>query len=174
MTKEEVANKIIDMAKDGIERPFNDYCVSTKLCKCCPFYNDDCAEAMIGELINRLVKAEERQETNLEHWYDSFDRTTLCTYIRLREEACRFYKDSDADTMLDWLLSPYEEPPKCKLSKLEYDLLDFCKQYNDTQVIKDWAVLMEMQNKGHYKDIPTDVTIGDILENAEVIDEWQS
>lgn len=179
MTKEETIKKLIDIAKDGVKNPLDAYC-HTSPCLTCPFQEEEragCAEGMVNELVDRLIKAEESQkaETNLEHYI--LDKR-VDVHIRNEDEvwhlifkvgtddAC--YESRNRFNAIDWLLEPYK-PPKFKLTQFGYDLLDFCKQYNDELVIEDWAVLKDMHDKGHYKGIPKETKIRDILDNAEVI-----
>lgn len=174
MTKEEVMDLIINEYKNGIQLAMGDYCYRTK-CNDCPFDSDNCTNESHNTLIDRLLKAEKHQETNLEHYYGTADIIVSTNIndipiLAVCEHAEKAYEQSETN-IVDWLLSPYEEPkPTYKLSKFEYDLIDFCKQYNDTFVIEDWAVLMDMHDKGHFKDIPTNVPIKDILDNCEVVE----
>ena len=172
MNKEEAIKKIIDMTKDGVEKPFEAYCHSNP-CICCPFYNDVCVEAMIGGLIDALIKAEEKKETNLEHYAhcfhnDGINEGVVRGELYLDGEACELaLKSYDLKEFVSWLLSPYEKP-RYKLSKFEYDLL---KCYDPSYVIIELWLLTIMQSKGYYKDIPTNVSIKDILANCEVVEE---
>ena len=173
MTKEETLDMLINDYKNGNQSAMSDYCDRIK-CYECPFESGDCVDEVNNMLIDRLLKAEEHQETNLEHYasksltekygyspFMSCDTDTLA--IALKDGWEKTFNWSDP---IQWLLSPYE-PPKYKLSKLEYDLLE-C--YHSGYAIKDFWQLEKMLDKGYFKDIPNDVQIEDILDNCEVID----
>lgn len=172
MTKEEMINKIIERYKSYKNKSFINLVDCCGMdCENCPFKVTECANDVLKAIIDRFVKAEEKKETNLEHFRGNvaFDKTNGIVLINLINGWKNNYSCPHEDA-IDWLLEPYKPPkPKYKLSKFEYDLLDFCKQYNDTQAIEDWSVLMDMQNKGHYKGISKEIKIRDILDNAEVI-----
>lgn len=172
MTKEEAIEFIIEEAKRGTEHAHTDFCEKYVTCNECPLgEGEGCRKSLFDSLIERLLKAEEHQkaETNLEHFRGNVivDMPNSVVYFDLKngwEESYSHHKD-----VIDWFLSPYE-PLKYKLRRFEHDLLNFCKKCNDTFVIGDWAILMDMHDKGHFKDIPTDVPIRDILDNCEVTD----
>lgn len=170
MTKEEAIDLIINDYKNGNQSAMSDYCEKTK-CGKCPFDFDDCVNEVNNTLIDRLLEAEEHQETNLEHFRGNVivDTPNSVVYLNLKngwKESYSHHKD-----VIDWVLSPYEEPPKpkYKLSKFEHDLLE-CYHVS-IYCIKDFWILEQMQDKGYFNDIPKDVPIKDILDNCEVTDE---
>lgn len=176
MTKEEVLNTIIEHYKNGSTSALSDYCDRAR-CADCPFNTEDCIDDVVMAILDRLIKAEEHQETNLEHYIldkrvnviiRNEDEVWHLIFKVGTDDAC--YESRNRWNAIEWLLSPYE-PPKYKLSKLEYDLLDYCCYKGCDDTFKDWTVLMDMQNNGHYKGIPKETKIRDILDNAEVIEE---
>lgn len=175
MNKEEAIQKIIDMAKGGIVKPFEAYCHSNP-CMACPFQKNKCVESAIGGLIDRIIKTEESQkaETNLEHYivrngvHITKEPEVEVWEFRFKKGAEKQFFDANIKSVLDWLLSPYEKP-KYKLSKFEHNLLE-C-YLNGEFGIKDFWTLEQMQKKGCFNNIPTDVSIRDILDNCEVIEE---
>lgn len=173
MTKEEAINLIIDDYKNGNQSAMSDYCDRVR-CAECPFDFDDCVNEVNNTLIDRLLKTEEHQETNLEHYI--LDKR-VDVHIRNEDEvwhlifkvgtddAC--YESRNRFNAIEWLLAPYKKPTY-KLTQFEYDLL---KCYDPSYVIIELWLLTVMQSKGYYKDIPTNVSIKDILDNCEVIEE---
>ena len=65
----------------------------------------------------------------------------------------------------EWLKSPYKKPTY-KLNKFEYDLL---QSYSDIYSFNAFNSLSGMKEKGYFKGIDDNKTIGDILANCEVI-----
>lgn len=66
-----------------------------------------------------------------------------------------------------WLLEEHKEP--IKLKQWEKDLLD-CT-FNKSLDFKDYRDLLEMKHRGYFKGISdTDMKLGEILENCEVIE----
>lgn len=178
MTKEEAIKDIIDIVKNGVNNPLDVYCDSYP-CSTCPFHNDEngeCAETMISGLIERLLKAEEHQETNLDHYI--IRGIGVCITMeddcekwgfRFKKGAEKQFFDENNKPVLDWLLSPYEEPkPKYNLTQFEQDLLE-C--YDVGRRISEFWLLDKMHKKGYFKGIPTDVPINKILANCEVVEE---
>ncbi len=73
MTKEETINVILQNYKDCK----NNITILSNLCEgivCneCPFNSDRCIFYMSIELIKRLIKAEEHQETNFDHYIKNY------------------------------------------------------------------------------------------------------
>ena len=180
MTKEELIKKLIDIAKGGVEYPMDAYC-HTNPCLTCPFQEANCVQAIIGELINRLIKAEEfqkaeeHQETNYDHYIKTY------SLIRYDNEVTFKLKDGWEESFCDfwsgdfreWLISPYKEPPKpkYKLTQFEYDLLRVHAEEMHPGCIHHYWELKGMQDKGYLKDMPADVPIKDFIDDCEVVDD---
>lgn len=179
MTKEEFVAKVIENRREG-KTPI---CYDV-LCRECPYKaNVKCDwEELRDDLLDYIIDIgdllhEKQKETNLEHYYkyrtfvhcregDDFYRELD---VRIGKEGLEAFESSGLDDIRKWLLSPYEPPkPKYKLTKFEYDLLNV--QGTRWYYLKSLGVFERLIAKGYYKDIPTDITIGDILDNAEVID----
>lgn len=192
MNKEEVINEIIERYK-GFENKgriniFN--CCPEIDCDYCQFDEKNCTNGIAMSLLDRLVKVEEqsnslektcyklqqtleeKKETNLEHYFNVGDVIVYGAqqYIYLNDNCWYAYDKSESSHIVDWLLSPYEEPkPKYKLSQFEYDLL---KYFGDSKYgIRDFWILEHMQSKGYFKDIPKDTPVKDVLANCEVVEE---
>nr|DAQ73075.1 MAG TPA: hypothetical protein [Caudoviricetes sp.] len=145
------------------------------------YNNDNCTLAMnlFKEDINLLTRLvnehfEERQETNLEHYYNdilklngSFSlingKIGICQGICCSR--CAFNKDYCQVGRVEWLKQPYKKPAY-KLTKFEKELLQ-C--YPDIYSFKVFNSLNGMKEKGYFKDIDDNEIIGDILANCEVI-----
>jgi len=172
MTKEEALNKIIEYCKNGSKTPVSDFCRIP--CSVCPFNDDNCENVIADVLTERLIKAEEHQETNLEHFRGNvvFIESGGVIHINLKNGWEKSY--SDDKSVIDWILLPYE-PPKYKLTQFEYDLLDsanptWAHENNNTELC-DFGYLTRLIDKGYFKGFPTDVPIRDILADCEVINE---
>lgn len=168
MTKEEAINLIIDDYKNGNQSAMGDYCYRTK-CNDCPFDSDNCTNESHNTLIDCLLKAEEKKDTNLKHYIYVIYMNDDVYSANLKESAIEDFNKSEADDFYKWLLSPYEEPkPTYKLTQFGYDLLKCCDVHC---CIYEFWLLDEMYRKGYFKGIPTNVPIKDILDNCEVVEE---
>ena len=164
MTKEEAIESMIESYKEGARRTFTNFCDKYANCYECPLNGRSCRNNVVNSLIERLLKAEEHQETNLEHYFEDSSFTDGNGYII----KVRLPWDIQTDNLTKWLLSQYEEPkPKFKLTQFEYDLFDSC--FNKAYGVKDSWALDQMHEKGYFKGIPNDISIKDILDNCEVI-----
>lgn len=120
------------------------------------------------------------QETNLDHYKDDIaelflDRLSLvdgkpkrCIYTVCDGE-CDLHPECDNETHQDlvkeWLRKPYVKPIY-KLNQFEYDLL---QNYKGILMFKNMNTLNRMKEKGYFKGIDENETVGDILERCEVI-----
>lgn len=147
------------------------------------YYNlDGCMSAMnkFKEDINLLAGLvnehfEEKQETNLEFYYDDLikedcsdfgvvnGKIESCAYILCKK--CEFEGGNCHRNRITWLASPYEKTTY-KLTKFEKELLQ-C--YPDKNSFKLFNSLNGMKEKGYFKGIDDNEIIGDILANCEVI-----
>lgn len=122
---------------------------------------------------------EEKQETNLEHYFDNLTmygmngfavangKVRSCAYTQCSE--CDFSGSCRGTNRLKWLASPYKKQA-CKLTKFENDLLQSYVEGNLRKcMFKDICALMRMKEKGYFKGVDENATIKDILADCEVI-----
>lgn len=121
---------------------------------------------------------EEKQETNLEHYFDDLtkfgmngfavtnERVTSCAYTECSE--CAFDGQCRGKNKLKWLARTFKKPTY-KLSQFEYDLLSVHKDYKTYNNIANQIHLFKMREKGYFKDVDTNIPIREILDNCEVI-----
>lgn len=157
------------------------------------YYNlDGCMSAMnkfkedinlIAGLVNEHFEEkdkhfEEKQETNLERYYDDLikedcsdfgvvnGKIESCTFIPC--EKCEFKLGNCHKNRIIWLTSKCEKP-KYKLTQCEYDMLDTIFE-NQARFSKVYLI-DELKKKGYFKNIKCDskVRVKDILANCEVV-----
>lgn len=175
MTKEETLDMIIDDYKNGSQSAMTDYCNGTR-CDDCLFESGDCVDEVNNMLIDRLLKAEEKKETNLEHYivrsgvHITKEHDIEVWEFRFKRGTEKQFFDSDCASICDWLLAPYEEPkPKYKITQFEYDLLKSYGEETRSIDIFCYFSLDMMRKKGYFKGIQGTATFGDVLDNCEVI-----
>lgn len=119
---------------------------------------------------------EEKQETNLEYYFDDLLKVgNRFTFMNGKIENCNsvmcskcaFNGDCGAKRF-KWLVSPCRK--KYKLTQFEYDLLSVHKDYKTYNQIANQIHLFKMHEKGYFKDIDTNIPIREILDNCEVIE----
>jgi len=92
----------------------------------------------------------------------------LCNICNVRN-VCKKLGTSDEKEIHKFLLSEYKEP--IKLTQLEYDIINY---HGKLSKFNDICILMEMKNKGHFKDMNSakkrSMTIKEILENCKVVE----
>lgn len=119
---------------------------------------------------------EEKTETNYEHYKDEIIENYGFTFALVdgKPHKCACVSCSDcgfstghgcSEKIKEWLKQPYEKPTY-KLTKFEYDLL---QSYSDIHSFNTFNSLSGMKEKGYFKGIDDNETIGDILDNCEVI-----
>lgn len=127
---------------------------------------------------------EQNQETNLDHFQQEILEKGLwnLAVVKGRPERCDHVKCIDCELskdrsrgchekVMDWLKQP-RKAPAIKLTKFEIDLLQSCSQgYSPKYQFKNINSLTEMREKGYFKGINRDATIGDILANSEIKEE---
>lgn len=127
---------------------------------------------------------EQNQETNLDHFQQEILEKGLwnLAVVKGRPERCDHTKCLDCELSkdrsrgchekaMDWLKQP-RKAPAIKLTKFEIDLLQSCSQgYSPKYQFKNINSLTEMREKGYFKGIDRDATIGDILANSEIKEE---
>lgn len=131
-------------------------------------------------LINEHFK--EHPETNYEHYKDeiielyiedlaiSNGKMRRCCAIPCSE--CGFVNEngdcSGHRRIKEWLKQSYKKPTY-KLTQLEYDLISAYITYHSNRKFCDCRQLIELKDKGHFKNVDKDVLIKDILSNYEVV-----
>lgn len=122
-------------------------------------------------------KQEIKQETNFEHYkyeildncFDSLSvvkgRPKLCYKTSCNNCDFKLIQKGCHEKVMDWLKQPYKKP-KYKLTKFEKELLE-C--YPDVNSFKVFNSLNGMKEKGYFKGIDDNESIGDIIENCEVV-----
>lgn len=127
---------------------------------------------------------EQNQETNLDHFQQEILEKGLwnLAVVKGRPERCDRTKCIDCELsndrsrgchekVMDWLKQP-RKAPAIKLTKFEIDLLQSCSQgYSPKYQFKNINSLTEMREKGYFKGIDRNATIGDILANSEIKEE---
>lgn len=125
---------------------------------------------------------EQNQETNLDHYKQEVlenyvsnlavldGRPKPCTETRCSN--CEFNKKGPKECpkkRIEWLKKPYIKPTY-KLTKFEKDLL---QSYSNIYKYKFKAipVLVRIKEKGYFKGVDMDATIGDILADYELTEE---
>lgn len=119
---------------------------------------------------------EEKQETNLEHYKDEIKyagyefalvngkpttcKSTLCDQCYFNDKHFTCVRMS-----FEWMLKPYKKSVY-KLTQFEYDLL---QNYKGILRFKNMNTLNWMKEKGYFKGIDENETVGYILANCEVI-----
>lgn len=152
------------------------------------YYNSDgCISAMnkFKEDINLLTGLvnehfEEKVETNFEHYKDEIleecskyfavvkGKPTLCCETNCND--CDFLtiqKDCH-EIAKEWLKQPYKKLTY-KLTKFEFDLIQTYRNCHESCKLSEFKQLIELKDKGYFKDINLDLTIHEILNNCEVV-----
>ena len=149
------------------------------------YYNfDNCISAMnkFKEDINLLTGLvnehfEENQETNLERYYDDLIKEDCsdfgvvngkiepCTFIPC--EKCEFKHGNCHKNRITWLTSKCKKP-KYKLTKFEFDLIQTYRNCHESCKLSEFKQLIELKDKGYFKDIALDLKIHEVLDNYEV------
>lgn len=117
---------------------------------------------------------------NIDYYIDN-----IASYIAqadcLRECSCSSCEDEcicssisrNKEQVNNWLLEEHNE--KIKLKQWEYDLLINCKEAlnedgKEDDVIQEWWIITGMKEKGHFKNVETDMTFKEVLDNCEIVD----
>ena len=124
---------------------------------------------------------EEKQETNLEHYKDEIKyagyefalvngkpttcKSTLCDQCYFNDKHFTCVRKS-----FEWMLKPYKKSVY-ELTKFENDLLQSYLKSGllSRSKFKSTPILNWMKEKGYFKGIDGNETVGDILANCEVI-----
>lgn len=124
-------------------------------------------------------KQEIKKETNYEHYKDEIieDSGFALALVGGKPCKCSSVNCSDCgfstghgcnEKLKEWLRKPYEKPTY-KLSKWEYDLLNAHKDSGMQKRISNYRPLLELREKGYFKDVDTSVPIHEILDNCKVV-----
>lgn len=119
---------------------------------------------------------EEKAETNYEYFKDEIIENSGFCFALVDGKPCQcsgvccnncgFSTGHGCDEKIkEWLNQPHEKQTY-KLSQFEYDLL---QNYNGRLRFKNMNTLYCMKEKGYFKGIDENETVGDILANCEVI-----
>lgn len=123
------------------------------------------------------------KETNLEHYleqikkiedYDFFcirkDDQALCACGEVDCNRCLFGDaGSCAVAKIHWMASPYTRD-RCRLTKVEWDILDAYVQESYLGTFKQFSNLMCMKEKGYFKSVDSGKELKEILANCVVIE----
>lgn len=124
---------------------------------------------------------EEKQETNFEHYKDEIiegwmldlalvdGKLKRCSLVDCNE--CEFNPGANKgckQRLIEWLKKPYQKPTY-KLTKFEYDLLNAHKDSGMQKCLSNYRPLLELNEKGYFKDIDTKIPIREILDNCKVV-----
>ena len=124
--------------------------------------------------------------TNLERYKDEFikmikseDIDFYCYFNGLHDLGCdscpccdKYSPKCNVSKFYDWLLEEHKEP--IKLTQFEHDILKaFTKlpNYVEGDRIDNYSVLQHLSSVGWFKDIDEHLTIKEILDNCEVVDD---
>lgn len=122
---------------------------------------------------------ESKQETNYEHFKDEIiENSGYCfALVDGKPHKCSDVNCCDcgfstghgcSEKIKEWLKKPYKKQ-KYKLSRFEYDLLETYKAKGMRQSIRNYSILFDLNEKGHFKGVDLKATIDEILDNCEVI-----
>lgn len=124
---------------------------------------------------------QEKQETNYEHYKDEIiegwmldlalvdGKLKRCSRVDCNE--CEFNPGANKgceQRLIEWLKKPYQKPTY-KLTKFEYDLLNAHKDSGMQKCLSNYRPLLELNEKGYFKDIDTKIPIREILDNCKVV-----
>ncbi|MCB8640064.1 MULTISPECIES: hypothetical protein [unclassified Holdemanella] len=122
------------------------------------------------------LEEEQKQETNFEHYFKYLSTIKMCDLALIggRVTKCLGTGCSECDFNGDcierkfkWLKQPYEKTT-FKLTQFEFDLLNAHKDSGMQKCISNYRPLLELHEKGYFKDVDTSVPIHKILENCEI------
>lgn len=120
----------------------------------------------------------EKPETNYEHFKDEIVQNVKYNLAVVNGEPkpcedtncdeCDFNCDCCGEKRFEWLASPYKKPTY-KLTKFEFDLIQTYRNCHESCKLSEFKQLIELKDKGYFKDINLDLTIHKILDNCEVV-----
>lgn len=175
-TKQECEKAIDDVCKKCFEKHELEYGQQPVNCAFREFDNEDCPTVKaLKDLIHEHF--EERQETNLEHYYNdllklngSFSlingKIGICQGICCSR--CAFNKDYCQVGRMEWLKQPYKKQTY-KLSQFEYDLINTFDRCKECCLLNEIECLKKLREKGYFNGIDPFTKVHEILDNCEVI-----
>jgi hypothetical protein len=125
------------------------------------------------------LEEEKKTEMNIEHYYDKLTtfgmdgfavtdgKVKACRDVKCSE--CEFDGGCCGEKRFIWLASPYKKSTY-KLTQCEYDILNAYIDSGMRKFVSYYRALLELHEKGYFKDIDMSIPIHDILENCEVIE----
>ena len=123
---------------------------------------------------------EEKIKTNFEHYKDEILECCIdhLAVVKGIPKPCSKTDCNDCDFLTiqkdcheiakDWLKQPYKKLTY-KLNKFEFDLIQTYRDCHESCKFSEFKQLIELKNKGYFKDIALDLKIHEILDNCEVI-----
>ena len=124
-------------------------------------------------------KPEIKQETNFEHYKDRIldccidnlavvkGIPNLCSKIDCNDCDFLTIKKGCREIAKDWLKQPYKKLTY-KLNKFEFDLIQTYRNCHESCKLSEFKQLIELKDKGYFKDIALDLKIHEVLDNYEV------
>ena len=149
------------------------------------YYNfDNCMSAMnkFKEDVNLLTGLvnehfEERAEMNFEHYFEYLSKLKMSNFALIdgRFTKCSDTSCSECDFNGDciegkfrWLKQPYKKLTY-KLNEFEFDLIQTYLDCHESCKFSEFKQLIELKDKGYFKNVDKNELIKDIIENCEVI-----
>lgn len=123
------------------------------------------------------LEEEKKTETNFQHYFECLSKRKMSDFALIdgRFTKCSVTQCSECDFNGDciegkfrWLKQPYKKPTY-KLTKFEYDLLNAHKDSGMQKCLSNYRPLLELNEKGYFKDIDTSTPIHEILDNCKVV-----
>ena len=135
---------------------------------------------LLRELVNEHF--EEKKDTNFEHYKDgiiefcidelaiSKGKVVECNAIQCSE--CDFEDENGhcigCNEIMKWLKQPYKKLTY-KLNKFEFDLIQTYSDCHENCKFSEFKQLIELKDKGYFKNVDKNELIGDILAKSEVV-----
>lgn len=139
-----------------------------------------------SDLLQEIIKQakelgwleEEKQETNLERYYDDLikedcsdfgvvnGKIESCTFIPC--ERCEFKHGNCRKNRITWLTSECKKK-KYKFTQFEYDLINTYSHVDDRCKFNGCYQLKSLKEKGYFKNVDKNELIKDIIDNCEVV-----
>lgn len=123
------------------------------------------------------LEEEKKTETNFQHYFECLSKRKMSDFALIdgRFTKCSDTSCSECDFNGDciegkfrWLKQPYKKPTY-KLTKFEYDLLNAHKDSGMQKCLSNYRPLLELNEKGYFKDIDAKIPIREILDNCKVV-----